>query len=225
MEFKKSYDTYVIFPESIKKPWGAQEAKGLVPFPLQDKHFDGIPAYNRLMLSRQFYDYFSDYEWILIHHLDALWLAPDLSAFLAKPYDYWGAPWDSNPQVGRYYFRGCGMLKNYFPSIFSETGCQVGNGGYCLRRIAPTIRLLEKFPFTASTWNNNEDYFFARMGVERDCGYKIAPRAEAAHFSKEHGLPDLLNSDPSQWPAGIHGIQNLNPAALQFLSERSIRAT
>src|ERR1700759_4734634 len=51
----------------------------VISFP--DKYFDGIHGYNELMLSEHFYGNFLNWEYILIHQLDAFVFADEL--------DYW----------------------------------------------------------------------------------------------------------------------------------------
>ena len=50
-------------------------------------------AYNRLMMSEQFYRAFEGYEYILIYQLDCLVFSNALEEWCRKGYDYIGAPW------------------------------------------------------------------------------------------------------------------------------------
>src|SRR5664280_3798193 len=49
--------------------------------------FDGIAGYNCLMLSREFYARFDEYEFILIHQLDAIILSSDVERFFNMEVD------------------------------------------------------------------------------------------------------------------------------------------
>ena len=77
--------------------------------------FDGIKGYNRLMLSKCFYERFSNYEYILICQTDAFVFQDVLDDWCEKGYDYVGAP--------------------LFGDGFDLKKARVGNGGFCLRRV------------------------------------------------------------------------------------------
>lgn len=77
--------------------------------------FDGIKGYNRLMLSKCFYERFSNYEYVLICQTDAFVFRDELDVWCKKGYDYIGAP--------------------LFDDCFDLRKARVGNGGFCLRRI------------------------------------------------------------------------------------------
>jgi hypothetical protein len=89
--------------------------------------FSGITAYNRLLLSKHFYETFKDYEYILIYQLDCLVFSDQLKQWCDGGWDYVGAPW----------------LENHKEK--AEPGDQfwaVGNGGLSLRRIESFLRVL-----------------------------------------------------------------------------------
>ncbi len=92
---------------------------------VDDAFFGTIPRYNRLMLSREFYRCFADYEYILIYHLDSLVFSGDLEAWCAKGWDYVGAPW----------FKG-------HRDDPTEGFWAVGNGGLSLRKVASALAVL-----------------------------------------------------------------------------------
>jgi Protein of unknown function (DUF5672) len=87
--------------------------------------FAGIAGCNRLRLSRDFYARFEEYEFILIHELDAIILGSDVERFLEPGVDYLGAPWIE------YDANSAPFLTN------------VGNGGFSLRRVSAFRRLLD----------------------------------------------------------------------------------
>lgn len=80
-----------------------------------DKYFKNIRGYNKLLLSKQFYAFFADYEYMLICQLDALALSDSLPYWKQKKYDYIGAPWVTGGN--------------------SPAFDAMGNGGFSLRRI------------------------------------------------------------------------------------------
>ena len=109
-----------------------------------NSYFDGIAAYNRLMLSVDFYKRFVDYEYILLYQLDALILSDTLDSWLTKGYDYVGAPWIAEGKKLRL--------------------DMVGNGGLSLRRVKTFIKVLESsdFFFTPHKFTNTS----VRPGVK-----------------------------------------------------------
>jgi hypothetical protein len=108
------YDRFVAAPRSMPVDFpGYRVAR------FEDDDFGSIAAYNRLLLSPRFYDAFRDYEFILVHHLDALALSDQLTEWCAAGLDYIGAPWWDE----------------------HEQRFVVGNGGFSLRRIEAFLRV------------------------------------------------------------------------------------
>src|SRR6266487_2982895 len=60
-------------------------------------HFQNLDAYDRLLLSKPFYDRFRDYRYILIYQLDAFVFSDQLEDWCARGFDYVGAPWIDLP--------------------------------------------------------------------------------------------------------------------------------
>ena len=94
-----------------------------------DKYFHNIQGYNQLMLSVGFYRQFKTFCFILIYQLDAFVFRDDLDYWCKKGYDYIGAPW----------FEGWNEGNNESNII------GVGNGGFSLRKINSTLRILKSY--------------------------------------------------------------------------------
>lgn len=94
---------------------------------LDDDHFQSIESYNQLLLSAWFYELFSDYEYMLIHQLDAFVFDDRLKEWMDKGYSYVGAPWFKKNEAGEY-------VKEFL---------EVGNGGFSLRKIKDCIKVLK----------------------------------------------------------------------------------
>ena len=62
-------------------------------------YFRDITGYNRLMLSREFYQKFSNYGFILIYQPDAWVFRDELLDWCNKNYDYIGAPWVKKKEI------------------------------------------------------------------------------------------------------------------------------
>lgn len=90
---------------------------GLVGFPAQC--FRSVPDYNRLCLSLELYERVRAYDYVLIMQLDAWLFCDEVGEWLAKGYDYVGAPVYAGVD-------GCER-----PHLAG-----VGNGGLSLRRVA-----------------------------------------------------------------------------------------
>ncbi len=190
--------------------------------------FDGVAAYNRLVLSPEFYERFSDAEYILLYQLDA-WVFEDrLTHWCSLGYDYIGAPWFTD-------------RREMLPIA--------GNGGFTLRRVRSCLDLLtgrqkRKWrygfflqPFPARTalrrvvkrclhlaemllcrvsprhylrgYARNEDYAFvkAMSAIEP---YRVAPPEEAMHFSFER-FPEHLYKRTGGLPFGAHALARYAP--------------
>lgn len=120
-EYLGSYDRHYVLPETLEIDAGDFTVQRF-----EDRWFESIATYNRLLLHPGFYERFADYRYILIHQLDALVFKDRLSEWCAKGYDYVGAPWlpgfDAEPREGFW---------------------RVGNGGFSLRRVQAHIETLQ----------------------------------------------------------------------------------
>ena len=80
--------------------------------------FENTHTYSKLLLSKNFYNYFSNYSHILIYQIDCLVFSSNILKWCSLDYDYIGAPLfkdNDNPEKG-----------------FSF----IGNGGLSLRKIS-----------------------------------------------------------------------------------------
>ena len=183
-------------------------------------HFTGISAYNRLLLSPEFYDTFEAFEWILIVQLDALFFGGDLSVFLDQPYSYWGAP----------FFLGIDQPIRPLRLLGG------GNGGFSLRRISmfqrilarrrwlyPAIRRFEQESLPGQPWRAAvrswrqffcfsgwgsvppmfEDLFWSFIAPKLDARFQVAPVEQAKYFSLEME-PGYFLGTMQGFPLGCH---------------------
>ena len=187
-------------------------------------YFQGVPGYNRLLLSPFFYERFSAYNYILICQTDAYVFRDELDKWCEKGYDYIGAP----------------LVGNYRDEVFS-TRMRVGNGGFSLRRISSFLsffnsrknvfsgpQLIRRInlwgkPYTrilvwlmmvlgwrnspsvvADRWKYNEDDFWS--GLLNGTRYQLrTPEiAEAIRFSFERFPSELYEMNHHQLPFGCH---------------------
>lgn len=175
-------------------------------------------GYNRLMLTRSFYQRFSQWEYMLIYQLDAYVFSDRLDEWCQKGYDYVGAP---------------------FLKLNKEVDpVNSGNGGFSLRRIQSFIEVfsctgkvlharglwrfyryrgpLHRLPLTLRGlfgYRNHLSYFLAGDTVNEDLFYamladsclrwRVPETPEAMYFAFE-GRPSFLYSRTGQLPFGCH---------------------
>lgn len=120
VQFLGKFDKYLVSPESLEF-----SLEGFVVKHFRDEYFHSTATYSALLLSREFYQAFADYKYILIYQLDCLVFSDQLLEWCSKDIDYVGAPW----------FRADGI------DFVSEAA--VGNGGFSLRKVASFLRVID----------------------------------------------------------------------------------
>jgi hypothetical protein len=103
------------------------------------RYFASVAAYNRLLLSRRFYEAFSDYDYILIYQLDCLVFSSDLDFWCDLGWDYIGAPWFT------------GFANRHSPQ---SPFWAVGNGGFSLRKVSSFLKVFD----SKEIWIGSEKY-------------------------------------------------------------------
>lgn len=149
-------------------------------------YFESVKTYNCLMLTKEFYERFIDYKYILVYQLDAFVFSDKLECFCNMDYDYIGAPW----LYGMFRFIDCEHNVWY-----------VGNGGFSLRKTESFIKLLDERGSLASCNRDAEDVFFASMS---DSNFKVAPPEVAMKFSIETDVRKCYEKNNKQLPFGCH---------------------
>lgn len=79
-----------------------------------DDCFSNLRAYNKLVLSEDFYQRFVDYQYMLIFQLDAYVFRDELLDWAKRGYDYIGAPWLPERLEGKMGNGKCILLKRFF---------------------------------------------------------------------------------------------------------------
>lgn len=128
----QSHPIIFICPNSFKLEW-LDEYKNLHPN-INFKHFDdnffkSTLSYNRLLLSADFYNKFSEYEFMLIYQPDAYVFEDQLNYWCNQGFDYVGAPWFRK-------FDTSGKEKEFIENA--------GNGGFSLRNITKINNLMQR---------------------------------------------------------------------------------
>lgn len=168
-----------------------------------DIHFSSLAQYNRFVASPLFYERFiNQYEWMLMHQLDAFLLENKVQFFISLGYDYFGAPWKMGFENPFFLFNRP-VLKNLFPRF------HVGNGGLSLRNIPRTLDLLLRKKNHESHNFFLEDAFFGYWG-HRDASFKACPIEVASNFAFECD-PDYWLQRSRKLPMGMHAYEVWSP--------------
>lgn len=146
--------------------------------------FEGIEGYNQLCKRWEFYNLFSDYQFILVYQLDCWVFSDNLEYFMSLGYDYIGAPWleiDTKKNEVRI--------------------TQCGNGGFSLRRVDKCIELCKKYEGDINNESIPEDVFFSK-----NCKGEInvSPPEVGREFSFEVGPSALFKLNNNKLPMGCH---------------------
>ena len=123
------YDRFFAIPEGLNV---ARE--GIENREYGHEYFGSIEAHRKLLFSKEFYQSFSDYEFLLIYHLDALVFSDELTQWCEAGYDYIAPPWIEHPDAP---YHGD-----------TEYEGKVGNGGFSLRRIQTFLDVLDSTRYT-----------------------------------------------------------------------------
>lgn len=152
--------------------------------------FGSVQGYNKLMMSRRFYRRFLEYDYILIHQLDAFVFSDQLEYFCQMKYDYIGAPW---VLTGVKWIQGKPVVLH------------VGNGGFSLRNPRACCNLLERYSEAKGNWTSNEDSFFSYYGGREKSGFRVAPIDVAYRFSFEVHAMRGFRKNGGVLSFGCHG--------------------
>jgi hypothetical protein len=213
------YPMIAITPESldISTVSGYQQFETVERF--DDSFFEGVQQYNALMLSTHFYERFLDYEFILIHQLDAFVFQDQLSNWCATDLDYIGAPWLRRVAVeGLQEFTA--SFKTWFYTFFniSKYGVPsdrqfdnvVGNGGFSLRRtekfhkLSVSCKPMMRPYVERNEFKFHEDVFWSIEVNRRKTRLRIPDYRTAVQFAFENNPERCLQLNDNRLPFGCH---------------------
>ncbi len=210
----------IIKPHSLDLSPIGDLIKGAGVASFDDDYFKGINGYNRLMMSPVLYEYFLDYDYILIYQLDCYIFRDDLASWCSRGYDYVGAPWVSKLKYSKNYYRAYMKLRGFLTHALGKRSAydivgSVGNGGFSLRRTRKFFEIASEMEGTPTIQrflklcrNNaqyNEDVFWACE--TRNLGYEMAipSYAEALDFSFDVRPELAYEENGRRLPMGCHG--------------------
>jgi hypothetical protein len=192
--------------------------------PFDDVYFRNTGGYNRLMLSPEFYTRFLDYDYILIHQLDAFVFKDELLDWCKRDYDYIGAPWLSTPLEG-------GFLRNFkrdrrhrkaWRKNLKQKGTDlpvdlqflnmVGNGGFSLRKVVKFQEICHAHREIIDFYKENcerhhffnEDVFWSMEVNRRSTRLRIPGYKKAVAFSIEFCPEYAFKLTGGKLPFGCH---------------------
>lgn len=219
----KQYPIVFIAPESLSCTYTAD--RKVIRF--SDAYFKDRQGYNRLLVSRHFYNVFCRYEYMLIYQLDAWVFRDELLDWCRKGYSYIGSPW----------------LTGFNTDASKHDIWKTGNGGFSLRKVSHFIdilshpnrrlRSLSKLMYRYRKNNTASQIFFAlreylsplnslnafisRFGYYNEDnfwsiyahlflpGFNVPEPREASRFSLECGARRFYRENGNHLPFGCHG--------------------
>lgn len=203
------YPTSLLAPEGLDTQWYEQVAAGVEIRRVSEEWLgrQGIDGYNRMMLSREFYEMFRDCRYILICQTDAWIFRDELEQWCNAGYDYVAAPWPKRkiydrPIVKQWLWLRRKLCDTSRRIIRQQGFNKVGNGGLSLRRVEAFIEgcdeyadLIEEFKRHSGTLYN-EDWFWSiipeRMiypTLEVALRFSFDIRPEMCYQLAHHRLP------------------------------------
>ncbi|WP_439556361.1 DUF5672 family protein [Dyadobacter sp.] len=183
-------------------------------------YFSGIQGYNRLMMSQEFYAKFLEYEFILIHQLDAFVFQDELTKWCQSGYDYIGAPWPKHleePDIIKalktkaitFYHQWRNIQEDGLPHP-RQFDNQVGNGGFSLRRVHKFHRIAGEMREKIEAYHQRTEHQFHEdvfWSIETNRGIpqlRIPEYKKAYQFSIENNPERGVRFNKGKLPFGCH---------------------
>jgi hypothetical protein len=205
---EKGYDVYLVYPENMTLDNYYKIYKNLLCKSFDPLYFTNTMMYSQLCIDYNFYDAFSNYEYMLIYQLDCYLFFDAIEEWCNKGYDYIGGPIISTD---------CGWDTLKKNNEKNKKGYQpyVGNGGLSLRKINtfkdicnPNGELRKTYNLTDEVLANvkYEDKYFCNDLYEY-YRLNIPNWKEAFSFAIDMSVDvvyNLFKLDPK--PMGIHSV-------------------
>lgn len=199
-KFLSIYETCTVSPPGLAPPERSMKARYF-----DKKCFSSIQTYSELLLTQNFYQSFTEYEYILIYQLDALVFSDRLPFWCNQNLSYIGAPW----------------FHSLVGTLTSPSGqLRGGNGGLSLRRVSDFLQILEtvekekvpvfslphrgKWLQSAPTYPFNEDGFWSFEAPKYDRKFNLATREQSLAFAFETEPEKCFEKNGRKLPFGVH---------------------
>ncbi len=197
--------------DGLNVKWYEDFCRGKANIIFEWFQWKGFKEFTYLMMSKEFYQRFLDYEYILICHLDAFVFRDELQTWCNLGYDYIGSViynkvWSNLPSKSGKFL---GLTK---PEYF-------GNGGFALKKVESFVYLTTNFHLKIRfyLWYRKvrkkffqDDIFLSQVFPKLIANFKIPPKSLAQQFGAAFEIWDETNlpftkNDCSSLPFGIHG--------------------
>lgn len=191
----------IVSPEGLQLPAEIQQNQHNTEV-FEERYFEDIAGYNDLMVSRQFYRRFTDFEYILIYQLDAFVFQDSLHEWCRMGFDYVGAPSLQDDA-----FLNLGAEAKDKLRLGMEQSKPVLNGGLSLRKVRTMLRYLSVYNFFYPRWTGNEDKLFcldARRLKPMQLFIKIPDWQTAMDFAFEKSPAACYALKNQRLPFGCH---------------------
>ncbi|MBQ8019346.1 MAG: hypothetical protein IJ263_02995 [Paludibacteraceae bacterium] len=208
------YDIYAVFPENLDITDVCEEYP-LLKSSMESSHFSSLRSYNKLVLSRSFYDAFSNYKYILINQLDTYIFKDELCKWANSGFDYVGAPFV--PDKNKYWspLRRLWCKLNFYLRRYKGTNphhsqwYQVGNGGLCLRNVSKFQNITKKYKHQIEDDLSDEKDFYPEdlwlsFELKDDDRLKTPDWKTALLFSIECSPQKCMDIIGNKLPFGTH---------------------
>ncbi|WP_158826743.1 DUF5672 family protein [Mucilaginibacter lacusdianchii] len=215
-----AYPIIAVKPQSLTLPQTTNPAMFTEIISFDDHFFAGIAGYNHLMLSHEFYERFTAYEYILIYQLDAFVFSDQLTYWCNQDIDYVGAPWikkfgrqnwlkQLTAKLQQTISTKLNLKKKGLPNKY-QFEWKVGNGGLSLRRVKKFYELSLAMPSQINFYLShqahqyNEDAFWS-IEVNRKTKVLNIPNWQAGlRFAFETHPEHAYHLNDNQLPFGCH---------------------
>lgn len=234
----RSYTVALVYPVGLDTNLYDNEAAlsgiSLKKAEFDPGYFDGIPGYNRLLLSLDFFKRFDSFEYMLIYQTDSYVFRDELVYWCNKGLDFIGAPWFS--------------VEN---DRYTHEMTKVGNGGFSLRNIQSSLKMLKRINelkkwralyyairldlfikfgsiikviksfykiksesqlhYIFNYADTNEDHYWTEIIAPTFTDFKVAGCKEGISFSFEVNPSWLFIENNHQLPFGCHAWEKHEP--------------
>jgi hypothetical protein len=186
----------------------------------ESSFFEGLMGYNRLMLSKNFYERFIHFDRILVYQTDCFVFRDDFDYWCK--YDYAGAPWTHIPDASNFLIRRIKQnIKRQIKILLKKDNhmdavmYRVGNGGFSIRNPKLFLKIIDQFeqnkridryrnPDSPFYW---EDVFWGIEVNKLKTNLRIPTFKEALNFSFENQPAFCYNLNNNRLPFGCHAWQ------------------
>ena len=205
-----NYPVIVVKPAALDLSAFKQQYPSLTFQSFDNSFFTGVDAYNRLMVSVDFYKAFTAYEYILIYQLDAFVFRDELQKWCGKGYDYIGAPSLHQPEFDCI---PAESARDFAHAL--STHRVVLNGGLSLRKISSFLRYLKIYNIFYPAWIGNEDMLFCQEATRlkpMKLFMNLPEWREALHFAFEKSPAASYELTDHQLPFACHAWERYDSA-------------